>query len=535
MSQFLKSSLSSACQKALGHTPEELHLELCKDPAHGDLASNVAMQLASSLKKNPREIAQAIQGVFQDENVASVEVAGPGFLNFRLTPQALFSIFSTPLPTRPAVNPAGPPVNIEFVSANPTGPLTLGNGRLASVGDTLARCYETLGWQADREFYINDYGNQVNTLTESILAKMRLQKGLPEDFPEEGYRGDYVGELASAFLEHHPQVDPTQTAESPLGQQVEKFAIDTMVAGQKVIMQRFGVDYRTWFSEHSLHESGQVQTTLDDLTQKGATEKRDGALWFLSTRFSDVKDRVLVRENGHPTYLAADVAYHRDKLKRGYARLINIWGADHHGYIERVKSALAALGADPNLLHIYISQMVQLKKEDVIVRMGKRKGNIVTLEHLMDEVPVEVCRWFFLMRSLDSTLDFDMELARDTSEKNPVYYVQYAHARIHSILKKAPAGPHTPDLRFMDEEERLLALKLMEFDVVVERAVARCAVHLVAQYATELAGAFHGYYTRRKVLSGEDDQPTRLAVIERVRERLAMTLYLAGVPAPEQM
>ncbi len=531
----LKTLLRRACQQGLGLKLADPHVELCKDPQHGDLATNVAMQLASEAKENPRAIADKLLPHLTGEDVAEVSVAGPGFINFRLTPEALFSIFRVSLPTRPVVYPGGPSVNIEFVSANPTGPLTLGNGRLASVGDTLARCYETLGWKTDREYYINDYGNQVKTLTASVMAKARLAKGLPEDFPVEGYMGAYVEDLAQALLKSHPQIDVQAASDAPDTRTVERFAIDHMVTGQKAVMGQFGVDYAAWFSERSLHDAGKVAAAVETLSGKGHTEEREGALWFLSSTFSDEKDRVLVRENHIPTYFAADVAYHKDKLDRGYDRLINIWGADHHGYIERLKSSVAALGHDPEKLIIYITQMVQLKKEESLVRMSKRKGNIVTLEHLIEEIPVDVCRWFFLMRSIDSTLDFDLELAKNTTEQNPVYYVQYAHARIHAILRKAPPEEETLDLAHLDEEERLLALKLLEFDVMVDRVVARCAVHLVAQYATELAGAFHGYYTRRKILTGDAAEATRLKVIRRVMERLAMALHLAGVAAPEQM
>lgn len=533
----LQIALQEACVKAWGKQAE-VQLELCKDPRHGDLSSNVAMQLARDLQKPPRDVAEPILEHLNSPDVQTAVIAGPGFLNFNLKPKALHSVFEQPFQAPKTTAWTGKRVNVEFVSANPTGPLTLGNGRLASVGDTLAACFAFLGAQAEREYYINDHGRQVDMLSESVLAKLRVLKGLPENFPEDGYRGDYVEQLAKSFLEDHPEAAPGSSGPESLTKQISEYAINRMVTGQKEHLGKFGVHYTTWFSEQTLHggDGSKVAQSLAALKANGATEDREGALWFLSTKYSDEKDRVLVRGGGVPTYFAADVAYHHDKFQRGYDLMIDLWGADHHGYIQRVKSAMTALGHDAEKLQICICQMVQLKREDNLVRMSKRKGNIVTLEHLMEEVPVDVCRWFFLMRSIDSTLDFDLELARDTSEKNPVYYVQYAHARIHSILRKAeqPAEGKL-DITLLDEEERLIALKLLELEVVVERAVQRCAVHLLTSYAHELASAFHGYYSKKKILTGDDTQITRLMVVRRVQEALGMVLKLAGVDAPESM
>lgn len=532
-------------------TLPEFEIETPRNPQFGDFAANLAMLLARQARRNPREVAEVLRQHLPAESsdwVERVEVAGAGFLNFYLKPswagEVVRRILAQGMQYGNLNLGADKRVLIEFVSANPTGPLTLGHGRNAAVGDTLARLYEAAGYAVEREFYINDGENslQIRNFALSVLTRFRQLQGVPAEMPEDGYHGEYVKDIAQGIREQYGDSFAEGAPETVL-KRFEQIAKQQMLQEQERDLADFGVRFDRWFSEQSLYDADSVQATLNVLRERGYAYEHEGALWLKSTAFGDEKDRVLVRANGMPTYLAADVAYHRDKYERGYDLLIDLWGADHHGYVARMKAAMAALGYDPNRLHILIYQLVNLFRGAEPVRMSKRAGEFITLREVMDEIGVDALRFFYLLRSHDSTLDIDIELAQEQSEKNPVFYVQYAHARICSIERTAAErgaampDPATTDLSVLTHVAEVALIKrLADLPDEIALAVKNDAPHRLTAYALDVARAFHGFYTECRVLGAEPAlQSARLLLARATRLTLARTLNLLGVSAPERM
>ena len=547
----LRQGVAAACAQAMaaGTLPEaalpDFVIETPKDEKNGDFSTNLAMQLTRILRQNPRKIAEAIVGGIDLPGlVKRVEIAGPGFINFYLVPGWLNRVL-------PAIQEedadygksnagGGERVQVEFVSANPTGLLHMGNARGGALGDTLAAVLNEAGYVCDKEYYINDAGNQVENLGKSVEARYFELLGRDDyQIPEDGYHGKDIIATAQRLLDEKGEslVDLPEAERREL---MKNYALKEKVAGIRGSLENFGVVFDNWFSEQSLHDAGSVHEVVDILREKGVVYEKDGAQWLRATDWGEEKDEVLVRSNGTPTYFAADIAYHRDKFERGYKRLINIWGADHHGHVARLKGAMTALGYPGDDITVILMQLVRLYRGGEIVKMSKRSGKYVTLDELIEEVGKEAARFFFIMRSPDSALDFDLDLAKAESSDNPVYYVQYAHARICSIL--SVAGVDTPkacdvDLSLLTEEnERVLIRKLAEWPQEVADAARELAPYHLAYYAKELANAFHSFYNSCKVLTDDAAlRDARLALVDCTRITLRNVLTLLGLSAPERM
>ncbi len=506
----------------------------------GDFSTNAAMLLAPSLGEKPRGIADRLAAELEGRlkgQLERVEVAGPGFLNLFLTDTWYREAAAELLAAgdelgRPAAKGKVERVNIEFVSANPTGPLTAAGGRHAAYGDSVARVLEFVGNGVEREYYINDVGGQIEIFAASIAARM---KG--EDVPEDGYAGDYVSELAERLKSEG--VEPGDTEE------LARRGAELMREAAEETLRRYGVEYDTWYSERSIHEDGEIDRVLADLKETGHVYESEGATWLRTTDLGDDKDRVLVRSDGDSTYYLADIAYHRDKFQRGNDRLINVLGADHHGYVERLKAGLQALGFDPDRLEIAIMQLVHVVERGERAQMSKRKGEFVTLDELIDDIGADATRFFMLQRSHDTPVDLDLELARQTSNENPVYYVQYAHARIASILRKAGDGAEERAARadFASAEaevqpaERALIKRLCELPAEAAEAAERRAPHRLCAYAMEVARDFHAFYRDCQVVGAEGAgvEDARLGLCLLTKRGIARTLGLLGISAPERM
>ena len=547
----LRQGVAAACTQAMaaGTLPEaalpDFVIETPKDEKNGDFSTNLAMQLTRILRQNPRKIAEAIVGGIDLPGlVERVEIAGPGFINFYLVPGWLNRVL-------PAIQEedadygksnagGGERVQVEFVSANPTGLLHMGNARGGALGDTLAAVLNEAGYVCDKEYYINDAGNQVENLGKSVEARYFELLGRDDyQIPEDGYHGKDIIATAQRLLDEKGEslVDLPEAERREL---MKNYALKEKVAGIRGSLENFGVVFDNWFSEQSLHDAGSVHEVVDILREKGVVYEKDGAQWLRATDWGEEKDEVLVRSNGTPTYFAADIAYHRDKFERGYKRLINIWGADHHGHVARLKGAMTALGYPGDDITVILMQLVRLYRGGEIVKMSKRSGKYVTLDELIEEVGKEAARFFFIMRSPDSALDLDLDLAKAESSDNPVYYVQYAHARICSIL--SVAGVDTPkaadvDLSLLTEEnERVLIRKLAEWPQEVADAARELAPYHLAYYAKELANAFHSFYNSCKVLTDDAAlRDARLALVDCTRITLRNVLTLLGLSAPERM
>ena len=518
-----------------------VEIERPAKPEHGDLASNLAMKLARPYRRAPLDIAGAIAAEIASEAgdpaagspIASVDVAPPGFLNLRLADRVLESTVDRIL-ADPAAWGRVPPVrprtvNVEFVSANPTGPLTIGNARGAFVGDLLCRVLEAGGQTVTREYYFNDSGGQIDKLGASVLA---LRRGEP--VPEDGYHGEYVAELASsAPVELTDGPDAAATLGHWAAGQVRSRIEDSL--------ERLGVHFDVWTSEGSLHAEGWVDRAIERLRAGGHVYEEDGALWFRSTAFGDDKDRVIIRSTGQPTYFAADLGYVTEKFARGFDHLIYIWGADHHGTVARLRNAAAAMGYDADAVQVLLYSWVRFVRDGAEVSMSKRAGEFLTLDELLEEVGVDAARWFFASRAATTEIDFDIELAKKQSNENPVYYVQYAHARIASILRKAAEtglAPASTVAGLLDPApEAALARAVVRFPEVVEDAVTSEETHGVTAYATELATQFHAFYRDARVVdaAAPDLSAGRLALVAATRTTLANALGLLGISAPESM
>lgn len=526
----------------------EFVLEVPKDKAHGDLATNAAMQLTKIARKNPRQIAEAILANLNKEkaSILSAEIAGPGFINFRLDKSYLYSVIGEVL-ERGAdygrVNAGqGSKVQVEFVSANPTGSLHLGHARGAAVGDALCNLLDFAGYDVTREYYINDAGKQVANLAASIEARYRQALGQSAEMPEDGYYGEDIVGFAKELTEKEGDRLLSLSDEERF-QFFRGYGLERELDKIKRDLGRFGVEFDVWFSETSLYENKRVEAALDALRVQGHVYEQDGAIWLNTTAFGDDKDRVLVKNDGSYTYLTPDIAYHMDKYGRGFDKMINIWGADHHGYIPRMKAAMSALGNDAEKLTVLIAQMVSLFQNGEKVKMSKRTGKAITVEDLMDEVGVDAIRYFFTMRSMDSHLDFDMDLAVSTSNENPVYYVQYAYARICSIFRQAEEQgialapvAETPLAKLTAEHELDLLRKMGELPETIAVAAASYAPHQMIRYVYELAALFHSYYRAERVITEDAEQSqARLQLLAALRVVLGSCLKLVGVSAPEKM
>ena len=547
--QAIKDALKAAIQKAgiiEDASSLNIHLETPKSKENGDYATNVAMQLTKLAKKPPRAIAEAILENLETEqtNIENIEIAGPGFMNITLRKDYLADVVKMVLDQ--GVNYGrtntgkGEKVQVEFVSANPTGDLHLGHARGASVGDSLCNVLDFAGYDVSREYYINDAGNQINKLANSLEARYREALGLPFNMPEDGYHGKDIIEIAKELsAEYGPEI--LDKSDEERFEFFREHGLKHEFGKLQKDLHDFRVDFDVWFSETSLYKDGKVETALQKLRDNGHVFEQDGAIWFRSTTFGDDKDRVLVKSDGSYTYLTPDISYHEDKLRRGFDQLINIWGADHHGYIPRMKAAIEALGYDRDRLEVEVIQMVNLLRNGEKVKMSKRTGNAVTLRELVEEVGLDAVRYNFAMRAGDSHLDFDLDLAVKQSNENPVYYAQYAHARISSILRQSAEKGFVPSIEHLDalstEKDIELLKKVGDFPQIVADAARVRAPHRIANYIQELAATFHRFYNAEKVLDEEnkDRSEARLALITAVRTTIANALKLIGVSAPEKM
>lgn len=532
-------------------TEEELPefvVETPRDKAHGDFSTNIAMQLTRLAKRNPRQIAeQIVAGLNMAEaQVERTEIAGPGFINFYMDKKYLYEVIAQV--TAQGENYGeinlgeGKRVQVEFVSANPTGSLHLGHARGAAFGDALCNVLSFAGYDVTREYYINDAGNQIMNMARSLDVRYRQQFGEDAEMPEDGYYGeDMIGFAKQLVSEYGDQL--LKKPEEERLAFFREFGLHQELAKIQRDLERFRVSFDVWSSETAIYESGKVEASLEELKARGQTFESEGALWLNTTDYGDDKNRVLIKNDGSYTYLTPDIAYHQTKYARGFDQLINIWGADHHGYIARMKAAMAALGNDADSLTVLITQMVSLYQGGEKVKMSKRTGKAVTMEDLMDEVGVDPIRYFFTMRGADSHLDFDMDLAISKSNDNPVFYVQYAHARICSIYRQAEEQAITVkqaadiDLgQLSTEQEFEILRKLGELPEEVREAAEQYAPHRLIRYVYELASMFHSYYKAERIITEDAGQTqARLALSGSVRTVIGNTLRLVGVSAPERM
>lgn len=550
----LKSLVTEAAERARanGDLPSSemppVSIEEPKADAHGDLSTNFAMVAASIQKMPPRKIAEAVIANLQDRGrlLEKTEIAGPGFINFFVRPTAWHPVLQE-------IHQAGGrygastfgrerKVQVEFVSANPTGPLHVGHGRGAAVGDSVGNILAFCGFQVEKEYYINDSGRQIRTLGKSVFLRYLELHGRELDFPDDCYQGDYIRELAQRIQNERGDQLLLQPEEEAIGY-CARLAAGEILEGIRNDLNGFGVTFDVWFSEQSLYDTGTIDKVIKDFQQRGSVYEQDGALWFATSAFGDEKDRVVVRNNGLTTYFASDIAYHQDKYARGFDRVIDVWGADHHGYIARVTAAVEASGYRRDQFHVILVQLVNLLRGGEPVAMSTRAGEFVTLRDVVEEVGTDAARFIFLSRHYESPLDFDLELAKQKSNDNPVYYVQYVHARICSMIRKA-AGSGISGIqyeeaavaRLTEPEEIQLIKDLSRFPETVRSSAENLEPHRITFFLMNLASAFHTYYNKHRVLT---DDPVlscgRLYLVEAVRKVIANGLTLLGVSAPEKM
>ncbi|MGX4668336.1 arginine--tRNA ligase [Cerasibacillus sp. JNUCC 74] len=520
-------------------------LEKPSNEQHGDYATNIAMQLTKVAKQPPREIAQAIIDHLdlQGTHIRKMEIAGPGFINIFMDSDYLSPLLPHVLQTREDYGKhpkKGMRIQVEFVSANPTGDLHLGHARGASYGDALCNVLEAAGYEVEREYYINDAGNQIHNLALSVEARYMQALGLEAEMPEDGYYGQDIIQIGEELATEEGDTWLHQSKEERLAY-FRQYGLEYELKKIENDLQRFRVKFDNWFSEISLYKEGKVNQALDKMRKSGEIYEKDGATWFRTTKYGDDKDRVVIKSDGSYTYLASDIAYHNDKLERGFDKLINVWGADHHGYVPRMEAAIQALGYPKDTLETAIIQMVNLFEDGERVKMSKRSGKALTLRQLMEEVGVDAMRYMMNTRSCDTHLDFDINLARSQSNENPVYYVQYAHARICTLLNKAKVAGYSyteydASLLQYSSEKGLLKM-LGEFPQLVLDAAEKRIPHKITQYAFDLASALHSFYNAEKVLDETQLALTkaRLALLEAVKITIDNALRLIGVHAPEQM
>ncbi|CAM4228938.1 arginine--tRNA ligase [Jeotgalicoccus halotolerans] len=546
LKQQLKEAIEAAIKKAeLVDEVPEIKVEVPKDKKNGDFSTNAAMMLTKLARKNPRDIAEAIIENIDKEaaSIKEVSIAGPGFINFKMETAELANVIYTVLDKKEnygrTERETAEKVLIEFVSANPTGDLHIGHARNASVGATLSNIMDFAGYDVTREYYINDAGNQINNLAKSIEARYFEALGEGLNMPEDGYNGKDIKVIGEKLASEHPEYKNLEEAE-----RISKFrdlGVEYEMRKLKADLEEFRIKFDSWFSETSLYESGEIDEAMAKMKDNGYVFEADDATWLRTTDFKDDKDRVLVKSDGTLTYLMPDIAYHYDKVERGYDKLINLFGADHHGYINRLKASLGALGENPDKLEIQIMQLVRLIENGEEVKMSKRTGKAVTLRDLIDMIGVDAARYFMIMRSTDTHFDFDLDLARSESSDNPVYYAQYAHARICSILRQAKEQGFEIDMEnpvdIIEQEQALeLLKKVLEFPNIVKGAAESRATQRIPNYIHDLAASFHKFYNAEKVL-GENADKTRayILMIEAVRQTLENALGLIDVSAPEKM
>ena len=578
----LKDQISNALREAIAQlssdeSADDVNVQVTrtKDPSHGDYASNVALVCAKKMQKSPRELAELLCTHLNELTfINKVEIAGPGFINFFVASanrnEVIHKILQEGIQFGCNKNGAGESIYLEFVSANPTGPLHVGHGRGAAYGASIGNLYQANGYQVHREYYVNDAGRQMDILATSVWLRYLDLAGAEVTFPDNGYKGDYVWDIAAtahrthndqyviepnAFIHKLPKdehdggdkeeyIDAMITVAKELlddGYQIFfDLANETILQDIRDDLHLFGVDYDNWYSERSLFTSKKITQAIDHLKASNHIYEKNGALWFASEKLGDEKDRVVVRENGQPTYFASDIAYHADKFAQGFTKVVNIWGADHHGYIARVKAALKALDLDPERLEILLVQFANLFRGKEKLQMSTRSGEFVTLRSLRKEVGTDAARFFYVMRKSEQHLDFDLELATSTSNENPVYYIQYAHARICSVLKQVKLDEIDPsplDISLLKEEnEEALMKKLSEYPDIIDKACEKQAPHLVVNYLRELSQLFHTYYNSTQVLVEDINlRHARACLIACVKQTIANGLDIIGVSAPEKM
>ncbi len=545
---YLKEKLEQAVA-AIGIPVSEqppVTLERPKIAEHGDVATNIAMLMASKLRKNPREIAKMLlQKLELDKTlIKETQVAGAGFLNFRFGDPyyhaALRTIFSRGDKFGSSDVGGGKRVQIEFVSANPTGPLNIVSARAAAVGDVMARLLKVTGFYVEKEYYVNDAGRQIRLLGQSVSSRYMSILGKDEPFPEEGYHGDYINDLAQKLVDQ----SGAQFAELPEDErwrQLSDWALERLLASHRKVLERYRIRFDNWFREKTLRDNRAHWAILETLEKRGFVYEHEGAKWFKSTGFGDEKDRVLITSEGEPTYFLVDIAYHADKYERNFEQLYDLWGPDHHGYIPRVKAALVALGYKEGTFEVQIIQQVNLLQNGEVVKMSKRAGRIIEMEELLDEVGVDVARFFFVARRNQSHLDFDLDLAKNTSEENPVYYVQYAHARICNIIRHAEESnvvlDDAADLSLLRESEEMnLIKKMLEFPEILTKAALYFEPHRLPNYLQELSATFHRFYHHHRVVTDHQELTrARLILIRCVQSVLSNGLKLLGLSTPERM
>lgn len=523
----------------------QIKIEYPKEDRFGDYSTPFALESARIFRRAPLDIATMLKPYLETSPlVQKVEIAKPGFINVFLSMDYLYRVLQEVLREKDLYGRSSEEkarkVNIEFVSANPTGPLNIVSARAAAVGDTIANLLEASGHSVEREFYVNDYGNQVYLLGKSVLVRYRELEGADVTFPDEGYHGEYIRDIAAEIREQYrDQVASIADEESLIAFMAEK-AIARNVEGQKEDLEKFNVRFARWFREKTLHEGGDVPKALEFLESKGHVYEEDGKKVFRSTDYGDDKDRVVMRDDGRPTYFLADIAYHKNKMDRGYDEIIDIWGPDHHGYIARLSGAMKSMGFDG--FRILIAQQVNLIMDGELVKMSKRLGNFSTMSELLDDIGTDVARYFFIMRSLDSHLDFDIALAKRQSSENPVFYLQYAHARICSIFREAESrgianAAGTASLSYLDNPESINLLKLMaKFPEEIQDAANTCEPHRISTYLLRLAQGYHKFYTEHRILSDDPDATASYMMLcDGVRIVLRNGLKLLGVSAPERM
>jgi arginyl-tRNA synthetase len=551
ITEIVTNSIEKAIKSGLLNIEDmpSIEIEEPKEKQFGDLSINTAMVMAKSAKMPPRKIAEIIKDGLELKGtlIDKVEIAGPGFMNFYLNED--YKVEALKLIKRKGsdygrVNIGnGKKVQVEFVSANPTGPMHMGNARGGALGDALSSILDYAGYDVTREFYINDAGNQIEKFGLSLEARYLELLGEHAEVPEGGYHGDDIIERAKEFLELYGDKYKDAAPEDRRRALVQ-YGLKKNIEKLKEDLEAYGIEYDVWFSENTLHESGEVESVIDELKEKGYTYEKDGALWFKETLFGAEKDDVLVRANGYPTYLASDIAYHKNKfVKRGFDWVIDIWGADHHGHVAPMKGAMKALGIDPDKLDVLLMQLVRLMKGKEVVKMSKRTGKMVTLRDLIDEVGKDAARFFFNMRSADSTVDFDMDLAVEQSNENPVFYVQYAHARICSIIRQLKDDGinieelNDVDLRLLNEEAEIdLIKKLAYLPEEVTIAAKTMAPHRITRYILDVASLFHTFYNSCRVRGVDEElMKARIVLIDSTRIVIKNVLDMLKITAPEKM
>ena len=578
--QLIASALQTLINK--GELPLEtlpnIHIERTRDAKHGDYACNVALTLAKQAKKPPRAIAEAIiEALPQSNLITQTEIAGPGFINFFLDAQSSFNIIQQILKQKEnfgrVANNSGQKILIEFVSANPTGPLHVGHGRGAAYGSCIANLLDNAGHSVHKEYYVNDAGRQMDILAVSVWLRYLQKKGLTFDFPPNIYQGSYIIDIAESMKSENclVYICKNESLDEMLGlyqsQDDNEIALDHLITEAKTFcgefypilislalnpikkeikadLENFRVFYNSWYSERSLHDSGKIEQSIDELKKAGHLYQQDGAWWFKSSEFGDEKDRVAVRDNGSMTYFAADIAYHKEKFERGFDKVINIFGADHHGYIPRLRAILSALNIEQERLDVLLVQFANLWRDGEKVQMSTRSGQFVTLQELIDEVGVDATRFFYIMRKSDQHLDFDLTLAKSRTSENPVYYIQYAHARICSVLRQLDEKGFTwndedaiKNLEVLTEKhEQILIDRLSRYPETVDQAAQKMAPHLLANYLRECANDFHAYYNSSHfIVDDTDTRNARIALVKATQQVILNGLNILAIHAPESM